>query len=469
VNPRTHFSERAERALAQPSLRRATLSATDLLYTLRAERYEELAADGVRQRDRARAIRQKTLARIDEYVEQFVTSAEKNGSIVHFAADAAEAQAIALTIARRVKARLVVKMKSMLTEELQVREAFAQAGIETVETDLGEWILQLAEEPPAHLIMPAMHKTKESIKALFDHHLTPDDRTDAKALVDRAQVALREKFLAADLGITGVNFGVAETGTLLLVSNEGNGRLVTSGPRVHIAFVPIEKLVPTLDEAVTVVQALINSATGQKLSAFINWITGPRRVGEIDGPEELHVVLVDNGRSAALGTELEEALTCLRCGACLNACPVYRRVGGHAYDAVYSGPIGIVVAPILTGATQAADELAHASSLCGACEEVCPVRIDLPRMILAVRRQAVAAGRPRRLERLAFRLYAAVVRRPWLYRLAMRLGALLARLLATEGRIERLPGGEEWSRSRSLPVVAKVPFRRRFARRAQGR
>jgi L-lactate dehydrogenase complex protein LldF len=354
----------------------------------------------------------------------------------------------------------------MLTEEIHLVAALEKAGLRSVETDLGEWILQLAKETPSHLIVPALHKQKTDIKNLFDEKLGHDDRPDSddpKVLVERGRVALRNEFIRADLGITGVNFAVAETGTIVLVSNEGNGRLVTSGPAIHIALVPIEKVVPTIEEAVTLVKLLTWSAIG-KITTYVSWITGPRREKEADGPRELHIVLVDNGRSEAVGGPLEEALHCIRCSACLNVCPVYRRVGGHTYDSVYSGPIGISLTPIVQGASQATDELAHASSLCGACEEVCPVRIDIPRLILRSREQAVKAGRAG-FERFFFFLYAAIVRRTWMYRLALRIGGWASRLMARDRWLARAPGLRTWTSSRDFPSLPKRSFRQRFADR----
>ena len=463
------FDERSGRAVRNPRLQQSIFQATDLLYTLRRGRFDELAAAGDAYRTRARAIRERTIGRIDHYARQFTEAARRRGIEVHFASDAAEARTIGLSIARECGARRIIKMKSMLTEEIELREAFTEAGMPTVETDLGEWILQLSGEKPSHLIAPALHKSKEEIKALFDHHIGPHDSLEPKALVDRAQVALREEFLAGDLGVTGVNFAVAETGTLVLVCNEGNGRLVTSGPSVYLAFVPVEKLVPTLDDTATLVKMLVQSATGQRLTAFVSWLTGPRLEGELDGPGAVHVVLVDNGRSASLGGPLEEALMCIRCGACLNACPVYRRVGGHSYGGVYPGPIGIAVTPIVEGAGPHGDELAHASSLCGACEDVCPVKIDLPRLILQHRRTQVTSGRAPAKANALFSLYAMVMQRPWLYRLALFVGWIATSIIGRRGRVEWLPGAAAWTRSRSMPIVARESFSQRFARRRRQR
>jgi L-lactate dehydrogenase complex protein LldF len=461
------FRERAALAVANRRLREAVWSGTDLLATLRRNKFEALGADGEAYRERGRAIRQRTFQSLADHLERFATQARHNGAEVHFAGDANEACSIVLGIARDRGCRLAIKMKSMLSEELELAHAFERAGVRAVETDLGEWIIQLAGEKPSHLIMPAMHKQPTEIKELFDQHLGRDARNDTaspRVLVDRSRIALRRSFIEADLGITGVNFAVAETGTLVLVSNEGNGRLVTSGPPIHVALVPIEKVVPTLDEAVTLLKLLTYSATG-KITSYVNWVTGPRRAGEVDGPRELHIVLVDNGRSQALGGPLEEALHCIRCSACINVCPVYRRVGGHAYESVYSGPIGISVTPIVRGASDATDQLAHASSLCGACETVCPVKIDLPHLILKARQSAAETRRPARRERWSFAIAAAILQRPWAYRLLLRLARWVSWPFTKDGWIERAPGLSAWTRQRSMAAPAPVPFRVRFARR----
>jgi L-lactate dehydrogenase complex protein LldF len=459
------FADRSRVALANRALRASLVRHRQSRTTERSHFLSGFNGDFEEYRHRARSIRERTLAELDLYAERFAAQVTARGGQMHYAGDADEACRIAVGIARQHDGHLAIKMKSMLTEEIHLRPALAKAGVRPVETDLGEWIVQLANEAPSHIIMPAVHKQRAEVKQLFDQVLGPSPADDAEALVARARTALRAEFLNADVGITGCNFAAADTGTIVLVSNEGNGRLTTSGPPLHIALVPIEKLVPTLDDAVTLLKVLCGSATGQKLTAYVSLIAGPRRAGELDGPSELHVVLVDNGRSRVIGTELEEALCCIRCGACLDVCPVYGRVGGHTYDSVYPGPIGISLTPITAGASRASDELAHASSLCGACADVCPVRIDLPRLILETRRRAVSARRTGWRERVTFLIAAAVMRHKWLYRTALWFGRLASRLVARDGRIERLAGMGAWMDRRDLPAFARESFSARFARR----
>lgn len=340
-------------------------------------------------RDHFKAIRSATLAQLAHHLETFERNAIAAGAQVHWARDGAEACQIVLDIARQHGVKLVTKSKSMATEEIHLNQALEQAGIQPVETDLGEWIIQLAKEPPSHIIAPAIHKTRQQVADLFSResgkHLPADD---IPLLTAEARRMLRQKFLAADMGISGANMGVAETGSVVLVTNEGNGRLVTSAPPVHVAIMGIEKVAPTWDDAAAWLALLARSATGQPLSIYTSIITGPARPTDPDGPQEVHVVLLDNGRSQLLGTPYEEALQCIRCGACLNACPVYCEAGGHAYGSPYSGPIGAVITPLLFG-LEKYEALPHASSLCGACLEVCPVRIDLPRMLLELRAEGV--------------------------------------------------------------------------------
>jgi L-lactate dehydrogenase complex protein LldF len=459
------FEERAEEALQNRNARSRIEAGTTSFRSLWADLRGEMAPDLAAYQARARRARERSLANLQGLAAQFADRATAAGAAVHFAGDAEEARAIVLEIAKKSGARTAVKMKSMLTEELELREFLDANGVATEETDVGEWILQLADEAPCHIIKPALHKTVDEIKTLFDRRMGPGPGADASALVDRARRELRPRFIAADLGITGVNFAVAETGTLVLVSNEGNGRLTSSAPPVHVALVPVEKLVSTLDEMTTLLKLLPRAATGQIITTYVTWITGPRKDGELDGPRELHIVLVDNGRSRALAGDSSEALLCLRCGACLNACPIFARVGGQTYDSVYSGPIGIVFTPFVTGMTAAAADNLHASTLCGACAEVCPVGIDLPHLILKGRHEAVAARRVSRLERWTARLVSLVLRRPALYRLALRLGRPLVALWRN-GWL-RPVAIRRWTGSRRLFSLAKVSFRERLAARSR--
>ncbi|MCS7039513.1 MAG: LutB/LldF family L-lactate oxidation iron-sulfur protein, partial [Anaerolineae bacterium] len=398
-------------------------------------------------------------------------AAQANGSRVYWARDAAEACRLVVAIAQERNARRIVKSKSMLTEEIRLNEALEAAGLEVLETDLGEYIVQLGHDHPSHIVAPIVHKRLEDVAALFHEHLGTPLAADIPTLTAAARAALRRHFLQADLGITGANFAVAETGSIVLVTNEGNGRFVTTTPRVHVALVGIERVVPTLAEVGTLLQLLAASATGQPLSTYTTFITGPRRHPDEDGPEEVHIILVDNGRTQALAGELAEILYCIRCGACLNVCPVYRNVGGHAYGAVYPGPVGIVVNPALQGLGPW-HELPQASSLCGACTEACPVRIDIPRMLLRLRAASVDQGHAPGWLRWGIRLYAWAAVHPRFFRLGGRLAAWGQRLLPGKrnGWNLRLPGPlAGWTASRGFPPLARESFSRRWARRHHGR
>ena len=422
-------------------------------------------------RDRAREIKAHTLDNLDHYLEMTERKVTEAGGKVYFAADAEAATRYVIDVAKARGVKTAIKSKSMLSEEMGLNHRLQEEGIEAVETDLGELIVQLAEETPFHIIAPAIHKTKEQVAELFQRTLGAPRHTEIEDLAGEARRHLRQKFLTADMGITGANFVVAETGTLVLVTNEGNGRMCTSMPKVHVAIAGMEKIVPSMEDLGPFLRLLIRSATGQRLSSYVTTVTGPRGADEEDGPEEFHLVIVDNGRSRLLADpHLRESLYCLRCGACLNACPVYRKVGGHAYGEVYSGPIGAVISPVLTGASHTRD-LPFASSLCGACREVCPVRIDIPRMLLHLRKEFSEgdsyplSGTSSLAERMAMKGWRLSVAGP----LMMRLTNLMARLLqwpiARGGRLTRLPPPlSGWTRYRTLPAVASRPFRRRWRR-----
>lgn len=458
------FFDRVEDALVDEHLHTALNRATSRFTTLRAAGLSSLPnADAVR--DHARMIRAHTLSRLDRYLTQFAESAEKAGVTVHWARDGAEANAICIEIARRTGTRKVVKGKSMVTEESHLNHALEQAGIEVIESDLGERIIQLAGETPSHIIAPAIHKTKEQIGKLFQDKLGVPYTDVPEEMTAVARAHLREAYLTSDMGISGVNFGVAESGTICLIENEGNGRLTTSAPRVHVAFMGIERLVPTLEDLGVMLHVLSRSATGQKLSVYTNMITGPRRPGEPDGPDELHVILVDNGRSRVLGTRTAEILYCIRCGACLNACPVYREIGGHAYGSVYTGPVGAVLTPSLEG-VDPWPELPHASSLCGACKEVCPVRIDIPRMLLELRHEGNERGLAPAWIRLGVPAFRIGATRPALFKLGVRAAQLGASLVAKDGWITRLPGPlAAWTKTRDFPQFPAKSFRQQFKER----
>jgi len=425
--------------------------------TMRDQAVGEFAAmDSMR--DRARSIRLHALRHLDRLLGRFADEVEAAGGRVHWAADAAEARDIASQILEESGARLVVKSKSMVSEEIELNQHLEQRGLEVVETDLGEFIAQLAEDTPSHIIAPVMHMTREDVGRLFADRLGADYTDDPAELNRIAREHLREIFLRADAGITGVNMAIAESGSLVLVTNEGNGRLVSTAPKTHIALMGMERIVSRWEDAAVVLETLARSATGQRLSVYTNVITGPRRPHDPDGPEALHVIVIDNGRSNVLSGRTAEILACIRCGACLNACPVFQTTGGHAYGTVYSGPMGAIVTPGLHGMGPWWD-LPYASTLCGACEEVCPVRIQIPRMLLELRRQAAEQGRlPAWLQRGVSR-YAGIVTDERKWSRAKRWAARLSAPLARDGWIRRLPGpGRGWTTSRDMRQPAAQSF-----------
>lgn len=459
--PAGTFRDRAGAALQDGFLREALTIATTKFIEQRRGAFAAFP-EGEALRDRARQIKDATLARLDQHLARLIAVVEARGGHVHCASTPAEARAIVVEIARRAGARMAVKSKSMATEEIDLNQALAAAGIAPVETDLGEYIIQLAGERPSHIIAPAIHKTKGQVAELFTRELGRTVPADPEALTRVARAELREKFLRADLGITGANFAVADTGTIVLVTNEGNGRMVTSLPRVHVAVMGIEKVVPTLDDLLVFLAILAKSATGQKLSSYTTLVQPPRGPGELEGPDEFHLVLLDNGRVAQISGPLRESLACLRCGACLNVCPVYRQIGGHAYGHTYPGPIGILLTAMQHG-PEAVTELAHASSLCGACADACPVRIDIPRMLVELRREVAVRRLPPWPERLAFAALGRLFRSPALYRLAVRAGRLLQRPVVRGGHLSRLPlAGAAWTRTRDLPALAPRTFAERW-------
>ncbi|MFN2144415.1 MAG: LutB/LldF family L-lactate oxidation iron-sulfur protein [Anaerolineales bacterium] len=342
-------------------------------------------------RDDLKQVRAATIRNLGHHLEIFERNAQAAGAQVHWAKDAQEVGQIVLEIAQKHHTRLAVKSKSMVTEEVHLNTMLENEGIQVVETDLGEYIIQLAGERPSHIIAPAVHQTTKKVARLFTEKLHQNVEEDPEALTKVARATLRKMFLEAEIGISGANLGVAETGSIVLVTNEGNGRMVTSLPPVHIAVMGIERLAPDWKTAADWLSLLARSATGQALSIYTSVVTGPARSDDLDGPQEVHIILLDHNRSAMMDTQYEEMLECIRCGACLSVCPVYKESGGHAYHSPYSGPVGAVVSPLLFGLEEYS-ALPQASTLCGACLEVCPVRIDLPRMLLALRRDSVEQG-----------------------------------------------------------------------------
>lgn len=453
-------------------MRAAMMRATTRLVSSRAVGIGGLPqADQIR--DHARAIRAHTITRLDYYLAQFEEAVRTRGGHVHWAATASDAVSIVADIARHYGAKMAVKSKSMVSEEIELNAALAAAGVEVLETDLGEFVVQIDGDHPSHIVAPIIHKSRRDIARLFQEKLQASDAdvADVPQMTAFARRLLREGFLKADMGISGGNFGVAETGSLCICTNEGNGRLTTTLPRVHVALMGIERIVPTLADLGIMLQVLGRSATGQKLTVYSNIITGPRRQGaetegdESDGPDHLHIVLVDNGRSRLLGTDLAEVLYCIRCGACLNTCPVYQEVGGHAYGSVYPGPVGAVLTPGLRGLAKWHD-LPHASSLCGACREICPVRIDIPRMLLTLRDQATERGYSPAWITSGLWFFRQLAVRPALFRRAQALASFATRRIAKNGWIERMPGHfGRWTRTRDFPAFAPATFMTQWERR----
>jgi L-lactate dehydrogenase complex protein LldF len=453
------FEGAAREALADPPLQAALIRLTGTLLAGNRRGYAALA-DSSDLRDHAKRIKEHTLAHLDRYLEQLEASVTRVGGHVHWAASAEDARRLVLEIARQTGSKRLVKSKSMTTEEIHLNPALEQAGLEVTETDFGEFIIQLAGERPSHLVAPAVHHTRESIARILSAHTGEKLPDEAGPLAKVGRRLLRAKFAQADMGITGANFAIAETGTIVLVTNEGNGRLTTSCPRIHVALVGIEKVIPRLIDLPVFLKLLARGATGQTLSVYTTLITGPRRSGERDGAEEFHLILLDNGRSRVLASPFRESLQCIRCGACLNACPVYRRIGGHAYGGVYSGPIGSILTPLYDSVTDN-PHLPHASSLCGACQAACPVKINIPHMLIGLRRLQQEQPRMKsRAEKWAYRLSCAVLRRPWLYRLAVKFARLGMGLWARKGWVRSLPGpGAAWTSVRDFPAPARKSFR----------
>ena len=415
-------------------------------------------------RDDAVAIKDHTLANLDAYLERYEEKARESGAHVHWATDGAAARDIILNICRDAGAKTVTKGKSMITEEIGINEYLEDNGIQPIETDLGEYIIQLRKEPPSHIIAPAIHLSKEQVADAFvaehSEYAADRDLSEPRALLEEARAVLRRKFIAADVGITGANLLIAETGTSVIVTNEGNGDLTQTLPKTHIVVASIEKVVPTLEDATTVLRILARSATGQEMSVYTTFSTGARRPDDLDGPENYHVVILDNGRSSMLGGEFNDMLRCIKCGACLNHCPVYKAIGGHAYGWCYSGPMGAVLVPGLLGLAEAHD-LPQASTFCGRCEDVCPMRIPLPRMLRSWRNKAFDADQGSAKSRAGLGIWAFFARRPALYRPVMGIAVTVlgwAAALVGKGRFTSLPLAGDWTAGRDLPAPEGKTF-----------
>ncbi len=458
-----HFKSRAREKLADRNLQNALNKLQGNFVRGRAQRVAEM--DNFEAiRDAASAIRDHVLDRLDVYLEEFERNATARGAEVHWAETHEDVNRIVCELARRHGVRKAVKSKSMVTEECALNDALEAAGIEVLETDLGEYILQLAKEPPSHIVAPVVHKTRDEVSDLFEEkHGTPR-KTDIAELTREARDRLRGHFISADMGISGANFAIAETGSTLIVTNEGNGRMVTTLPRVHIAITGIEKILPTLEDVATLMRLLPPHGTGQSISNYISVTTGVKGEREHDGPEQFHVILFDGGRTSLVGTELQPMLRCIRCGACMNHCPVYQSVGGHAYGWVYPGPMGSVLTPAYVGLEKALD-LPNAATMCNQCGVVCPVKIPLPDLMRKLREQQFARKLKPWTERAAFGAWCWMAQRPAIYAAAAAIGArLLALMGGRDGLVHRIPLAGGWTASRDMPAPQGVTFRELYRR-----
>ena len=461
MRPRSdQFHELSSEALEDSFLREALERASSSFHAAKTDAVDSMP-DWEELRQRGHDRKNRAIENLPEALEVFEKNLRSRGGEVHYCEDGASARDKILSIIRSSDGSSVTKSKSMVTEEIDLNDHLEAAGLSVLEGDLGEYIIQLAGERPSHIIAPAIHKSREEVAELFHDHLGSDPDADIPELTRVARKTLREAFLGADIGISGANFVIAETGTIVLVENEGNIRMSTTVPRVHIAVVGIEKVLPRRSDLATLLRLLCRSATGQRVTSYISFISSPRTEGEGDGPEKLHVVFLDAGRSKLWADPTQrEALNCIRCGACLNFCPVYGSVGGHSYGWVYPGPIGSVITPHYVG-IEKASQLPQASSLCGRCGEVCPMKIPLPDMLLGLRAKAVEAGSAGFVEKLSMRVFSLLARSPRLWRLLLAFGRPFYRLVARAGLAAVLGGpARRWSRSRSLPLPGRSGFRR---------
>jgi len=463
-----HFKPRAAEALANETLQANLRKFQSAGFTaLRAKAVAEFGSELFEKlRGEGAAIRDRSLANLDAWIERFEAEAVRRGAQVLYAESRDEACELLLEVCRRHRVKKAIKSKSMLSEEAGVNDALSAAGVTPIETDLGEYILQLADEPPSHIIAPALHKSKEEVAGLFQTHHHSPRKDDIPSMTREAREVLRQHFLSADLGISGGNFLIAETGSGVIVTNEGNGRMVTTLPRVHVCITGIEKVLPTLEDFSTLLRLLTRSATGQTISNYVSLFTGPRGQHDSDGPGHMVFILVDAGRTNLVGGDMQEMLRCIRCGACMNHCPVYRAVGGHSYGWVYPGPMGSVLTPSYLGLEKALD-LPHAATLCGACSVACPVKIPLPELLRKLREKQVERDLRPRAEMAAIRLWSWTAQHPRLYALATAIAARFLRILGgRNGMIGMLPFGREWTRGRFFPAP-KSPgtFRALYAAR----
>lgn len=460
--------ERSHIALNNEFLRKAVKFTTERLRNGKKKAMEE-HGNWDEWRERGRQIRLHTIAHLDYYLNEFVENARANGVHVHFAADSKEAVTIAMKIAESKQTKSVVKSKSMVSEELHINTALEERGIEAVETDLGEYIIQLAGETPSHIIIPAIHKNRYQIAELLSKDAGETLPPDTSVLAGYVRRRLREKFLEAEIGMTGCNFAIAETGSMVLFENEGNARMVSTVPKTQITLMGMERIIPTFADLEVMATLLPRSATGQKLTVYMSAITGPKRTVDGDGPDEMHIIIVDNGRSLQLGDpDFQELLNCIRCGACLNACPVYRHIGGHAYGGTYSGPIGAVLTPALQSNVAEWDDIANASSLCGACYEACPVKIPLHDMLVYLRNRKVEKGYAETAEKIGMKGFAAIMSNSKRMRSVVKLGQIGQKLVLRDGLIKTKLGPlKGWNSVRYLPSLPGSSFREQWSTLSQ--
>lgn len=463
------FNERIESGINNAFMRGAVTSAQERLRTRRLDAAEELG-NWEEWRSHGEEIRQHVLENLDFYLFQLSENVAKRGGHVFFAETAEDASQYIHEVIEKKNAKKIVKSKSMVTEEINLNACLENAGCEVIETDLGEYILQVDDhDPPSHIVAPALHKNKEQIRDVFQKKLNYKKSEDPAELAWHAREMLRQEYLTADVGITGCNFAVAETGSICLVTNEGNADLVTALPKTQITVMGMERLVPTFEEMEVLVSLLTRSAVGQKLTSYITLLTGARDEGDVDGPEEFHLVIVDNGRANILGGEFQSVLQCIRCAACVNVCPVYRHVGGHSYGSIYSGPIGAVLSPLLGGYDDF-KELPYASTLCGACTEACPVKIPLHELLHKHRQVIVEReGKAPISEKLAMKAFGLGAASPSLYKMGSKIAPVAMNPFTVGDKISNGPGPlKAWTEIREFPAPNKERFRDWFKGRSKG-
>lgn len=461
VSEHHEFEAASREALKSPNLQLALSRLGETLAAGNRRAFEALPGSS-QLRERARQIKEESLSSLHEQLERLEANVVSRGGIVHWAGDGEEACEIVTRIASERGFRRIVKSKSMVTEEIHLNRHLERSGFEVTETDFGEYIIQLAGERPSHIVAPVVHKTIEEVAELMNRRLGSETAIDAKALAGLARRTLRARFRSSEMGITGANFAIAETGSIVIVSNEGNARLTTTVPRVHVAIVGIEKVIPRLEDLPIFLKILARGATGQKISVYTSLISGPRKSGEADGPEEFHLILLDNGRTRILGSEMRESLFCIRCGACLNHCPVYRKIGGHSYGGIYSGPIGAVLTPLYDGLKPNYHQ-PHASSLCGACQGACPVKIRIPELLVKNRAGLHRVGAESKWERRIYSAWSYLLQSPWCYRAAVWFSTRIFSRFSRDGWFGRMPGPlKGWTSVRDFPAPARRSFRDRW-------